>query len=139
MDVTKLRADLERDEGLKLTPYTDSRGVLTIGFGRNLDNVGISRTEALYLLDNDITEVCRRLDQFLPWWRTLDDARARALANMAFQMGLGGLLGFRKMLAALKDGHWLAAREEALASAWARQTPERAKRIAQIFATGTST
>lgn len=136
MDVTKFRADLERDEGLKRLAYNDSRGVLTIGIGRNLRDNGITRTEALYLLDNDITEVCRRLDQFLPWWRTLDEPRSRALANMAFQMGVGGLMTFKKMLGALRQGFWQAAADEALDSAWAKQTPARAQRIAETFRTG---
>lgn len=136
MDVTKLRADLERDEGIRLKPYRDTVGVLTIGIGRNLEGNGITREEALYLLDNDIVRVCRLLDAALPWWRTLDDVRARAVANMAFQLGVHGLMGFRKMLGALQQGFWQAAAEEALDSTWAKQTPARAHRIAEMLRNG---
>ena len=138
MDVIKLRDELQRDEGWRQWAYHDSEGVLTIGYGRNIDpsGPGLSREEALYLLDNDITRVCRQLDMHIVWWRTLDDARARALANMAFCLGVAGLQRFSMMLAALHAGDWNTAAAEALDSRWAQQVGDRAKRIAEIFRTG---
>ena len=133
MDVTKLRDELMAEEGLRLNPYHDSTGYLSIGYGRCLDTAGITKEEALYLLDNDITRTCRELDRLLPWWRMLDDARARALASMAFNLGVGGLMKFSMMLAALKSGDWHTAAAEALDSKWARQVGDRATRIADIF------
>lgn len=63
MDTQQLREQLERHEGLRLKPYKDTVGKLTIGIGRNLDDKGISRKEAFALLDNDIAEVVRQLEQ----------------------------------------------------------------------------
>ena len=138
MDVIKLREDLQRDEGWRQWAYHDTSGVLTIGYGRNINasGPGISRDEALYLLDNDITRVCRQLDMHIVWWRSLDDARARALANMAFNLGIAGLQKFSMMLTALHAGDWNTAAAEALDSRWAQQVGDRAKRIAEIFRTG---
>lgn len=128
--------DLKRDEGLVLKPYRDTVGKLTIGIGRNLDDVGINENEALYLAKNDIFKVTSALDVALPWWRTMSEPRQRALANMAFQLGVSGLLQFRKMLAAMQDGDFDKAATEALDSKWATQVPDRAKRITDMIRGG---
>lgn len=125
--------DLIRDEGLKLKPYMDTEGKLTIGIGRNLDDVGISRTEAAHLCSNDVLNAIQGLDDNFPWWRKIGDVRQRALLNMAFNLGLPRLKQFRMMLAALESGEWEAAAREALDSKWAEQVGDRAKRIARDF------
>ena len=94
--MVSLRDDLIRHEGLMLTPYRDSEGVLTIGVGRNLEN-GITREEALYLLDNDIIRHAAELGQRFPVVHSLDQRRYEVLVNMAFNMGIPRLATFRKM------------------------------------------
>lgn len=136
MDVEALKKELIRDEGQKLTPYHCSAGKLSIGVGRNLDDVGISADEAAYLLGNDISRVLAELDKTLPWWRDLSEARQRALANMAFNLGLSRLLGFKKMLAALQAGHYDEAARQALDSKWSAQVGQRAVLIAELFKKG---
>ena len=42
-----------KNEGIRLHPYLCPAGYLTIGVGRNLDSIGITRAEAFYLLDNE--------------------------------------------------------------------------------------
>lgn len=127
----RLKEDLIADEGLRLTPYQCPAGKTTIGVGRNLDDVGITEAEAMALLDNDIVRVKAQLTKALPWLQ--GDNVQRALGNMTFQMGLGGVLKFKKMLAALQVKDYTAARREALDSAWARQTPQRAKRVTDLI------
>jgi lysozyme len=136
MDVSLLKRDLAWDEGVRLKPYRCTAGRLTIGVGRNLDDVGITAEEADYLLENDLGRATADLDRALPWWRGLSEARQRALANMAFNMGLGRLLGFKAMLAALRAGRWEEAAAEALDSAWAQQVGPRAARIAATIREG---
>ncbi|GAB3123810.1 hypothetical protein GCM10027256_18490 [Novispirillum itersonii subsp. nipponicum] len=135
-DETALAADLRRDEAVRLLPYRCTAGKLTIGIGRNLDDVGISAEEAAVLLGNDIRRVLAGLDRQLPWWRGLSAGRQRALANMAFNLGLPRLLGFRQMLAALQAGQWEEAARQALDSKWAGQVGERADRIARLIREG---
>src|SRR3990167_9799347 len=101
-----LKSMLMRDEGLRLKPYTDTTGHLTVGFGRNLTTVGISLAEAEYLLDHDIARACADLQAALPWTVNLDDMRRAALTNMVFNLGLSGLVGFHKMLAAMQHSDW---------------------------------
>lgn len=133
MNHETLHADLIRDEGIRLKPYTDSVGKLTIGIGRNLDDRGISLLEAKQLLENDIAAVVEELDNRLGWWKGLSEPRQRALANMAFNMGVPRLLGFEKMLRALEAGDGEKAALEALDSRWARQVGDRAQRIAELL------
>ena len=133
MDIAKLKSDLERDEGLRLKPYEDTVGKLTIGIGRNLDDVGISEEEARHMLGNDIEWVVEELDRTMPWWRTMPEPAQRALANMAFNLGMPTLRQFRNMLAALQAGDYDKAAVEALDSRWARQVKGRADRIAALY------
>jgi lysozyme len=123
--------DLKRDESLRLKLYRDSvLGKLTIGWGRNIEDCGISRDEAEVMLLADVDEVVRDLDLMLPWWRGLSPDQQRGLANMAFNLGLPKLLKFKDMLSALKRGNGLEAATAALNSRWARQVGERADRVA---------
>ena len=136
MDMTKLKAELIRDEGLRLKPYRCTAGKLTIGVGRNLDDVGLIAEEASYLLENDIGRSAGDLDQNVPWWRSMTDARQRALVNMCFNLGWPRLKGFKNMLAHLQAGDFERAAAEALDSRWARQVGERAARIAALIREG---
>ena len=129
--------DLMRDEGLRLKPYRDTVGKLTIGFGRNLDDQGITEDEAETLLQNDIGRTLVELDRAFPWWIGLPDDVQRGLANMAFNLGLTRLRSFKLMLGGLERGDFRRAAVEALASKWADQVGQRAVRIAALFRSST--
>lgn len=128
--------DLRRDEGLRLTPYVDSLGVLTIGYGINLHG-GLSRAECELLLEHRAVERLGELTSVLPWFEGLDPVRQRVLLNAAYQLGVHGLLAFRKMLAFLKEGAYEKAAREMESSLWARQTPNRVARLADMMRKGT--
>ena len=131
-----LSKDLERDEGLRLSPYRDTTGHLTIGYGRNLDRAGggISLVEAQFLLSNDISDVTRQIRSQFRWFDGLPPAAKRALANMIFQMGIGTIKQFPLMLESLEKRDFDTAVADALNSRWARsQTPNRAKRVTDLM------
>jgi lysozyme len=132
-----LREQLIRDEGKHLTPYRDTLGLLTIGVGHNLDAHGISEEVCDLLLTEDIARTLGGLRARLGWYADLAEPRRAVLENMAFNMGVGGLLGFRKMLAAIQAGAWSKAADEMLDSDWARQVGDRAKRLAEQMRSGT--
>ena len=123
-------------EGLRLTPYRDTMGNLTLGYGRNLEDRGISPSEAEHLLANDIISTYKALDERLPWFKDLDEVRKMALMDMAFNLGVAGLLEFKGMLRALKAKHWAMAAIEALDSDWHVQVGQRARDIADMLQTG---
>lgn len=129
MSVTDITSQLLRDEGLRLFPYTDTVGKLTIGVGRNLSDSGISSDEAMSLLKNDLDETNQYLINALPWFVGLSPARQGVLQNMAFNMGLHGLMQFRNFLSAVQSGYYDQAAQDMLESKWATQVPARAHRL----------
>ena len=129
--VADLREQLKVDEGLRLRPYHCSAGYLTIGYGRNLDAVGLSEREAEYLLENDIIASLEQVKHRGLELEKYPPAIQVALANMAFNLGAAGLLRFQNMIAALDRGDYDKAAEEALNSRWAGQVGARAERIAE--------
>lgn len=131
-----LLSELERDEGLRLKPYKDTVGKLTIGVGRNLDDVGISEEEARHLLANDVARTVADLDRHLPWWSSLDPVRQRVLVNLCFNIGIGSLMEFKKTLGAVRRGDYVGAAYGMLASRWASQVGARATRLAHMMSTG---
>ena len=124
---------LIRHEGLKLKPYRCTAGKLTIGVGRNLDDVGISEGEARRLLLHDIERVQSEMDRRIPWWRALDGPRQTVLINMAFNLGINGLMKFEKFLYAVSHGEYQRAAGEMLDSLWAKQVKRRAMELAALM------
>lgn len=137
---SELTRQLRGDEGVKATVYKDHLGYDTIGVGRLVDprkpGSGLRSHEIDFLLQNDINERIDQLMRRLPWFQDLDDVRKGVLLNMSFQLGVEGLLGFKNTLAMVERGDYLKASEGMLQSLWARQTPERAKRMAVQMKTG---
>lgn len=121
-----------RHEGLRLKPYRDTTGHLTIGYGRNLDDHGISRNEAVMLLKNDIADVANRLGEYR-WFRTCNLDRQAVLIDMAVNMGVGALLDFKRMLAAVDAGNYNEAADAMMSSKWASQVGTRAVEDARIM------
>lgn len=135
----KLTRQLRRDEGEVLHAYQDHLGYWTIGVGILIDKRkggGITSEESAYLLNNRIDERQAAIVKRLPWTSTLDEARFGVLVNMSFQMGVEGLLGFKNTLAMVRDGKYEEASKGMLNSLWAKQTPERAKRLSEQMRTG---
>lgn len=131
-----LKEQLIKHEGLRLKPYRDTVGKLTVGVGRNLDDVGISQEEALYLLDHDISKATAALLQALPWVKDLDEARRDVLINMTFNMGISTLLTFKNTLSLIQSKRYEEAAKNMLLSKWAMQVGSRAVELARIMEEG---
>jgi len=141
MDFQKLVLSIKENEGLKLKPYRCTEGKLTIGYGRNLEHNGISENEALEMLVNDVVSIKKALASSLNFERAisfinLPDHVQNVLVEMAYQMGVNGLLKFRKTLSFVKNGQYEKASIEMLNSKWARQTPNRAKKLSNLMKGG---
>ena len=140
VDGEALVRELTRDEGLRLKPYRCTAGKLTIGVGRNLDDVGLLPSEPEILLRNDIERTAEELDVHVPWWRGLDPVRQRALLNWAFNVGVvqhnGKLLTFKNSLELIRTQRWLDAAQHMMASKWAKQVGPRAERLALMMRDG---
>ena len=126
---------LVRDEGVRLKPYKDTVGKLTVGVGRNLDDVGISYAEAMQMLMDDIAHVENQAQSF-PWYAGLTPARQAVILSMIFNMGLASFSLFKNTIAAIAAGNYEAAAAGMEGSKWSRQVGQRAARLAQIMRTG---
>ena len=126
---------IKQHEGLRLKPYYCPAGKLTIGWGKNIEDNGITIEEADYLLNNDIKRCVEQLSHYE--WYTKQPQKIRdALINMCFNMGINRLLGFKKMIDALSRRDYTQAAIEALDSKWAQQVPNRAKDVAVMIREG---
>lgn len=124
-------------DGERMFPYEDPRGFLTIGWGRNLDENGITKHEAKVLLQNDVERHWDELVEACPWVLELNEVRQAALGNMVYNLGLPTFLEFKNMISALKNNDFESAADEALNSRWADQVGNRADQLAKQLRDGT--
>ena len=127
-----LIADLKRDEGYSPTIYLDSEGLRTIGWGTLLEN-GIAEEEAEFMLTFRVGQYYAELLEACPFVGFTPEIVRCALANMYYNLGRSRFLGFKKMLAAIENGNYDLAADEALDSNWAPQVGARAERIAEMI------
>ena len=122
---------IKRDEGYRSFPYQDTFGNTTVGWGSNLTANGVSTRVAEGMFDEGWDRAVLAVTHIfgIEGIPPPGSARYDALVNMAYNLGLDGLQKFRRMIAAVKDGAWDTAADEAEDSEWARQVPQRAKRI----------
>lgn len=141
--------DLESpvNEGFRSVVYDDAtgkplkkgdtlKGNPTVGIGWDCADEPLPIELARMICRWQVTQIYQSFTSRLLWVNQLDEVRCRALANMAFNLGIPRLLEFQNTLQALKDGRWDDAAVEALNSRWAKEVGDRAKRIAEVFRTG---
>ena len=137
------------EEGFRSQPYYCSGGFPTIGYGHSCSTTKgaslstcpsyISESAASDLLSKDInskSSCIRSYSSILSAFNAADDRRAAILISMAYQMGCSGLNKFQNFLSAMARKDWSRAKVEMLDSSWARQTPNRAIRHAEVISSG---
>lgn len=133
----EVQEQLMRHEGLALYPYKDTVGVLTIGYGRNLEK-GITEREARILLANDIHQAIADAKKFSAVaWNQMNDARKAVVINMAFNLGYARLSKFVLFRAALAIGDWEKAARRMESSLWYKQVKGRAVELTKQMREGT--
>lgn len=120
-------------EGFKNKLYICPAGKPTIGVGRNLEDKGLSTEEVYYLLENDISYTEADLRKKLCWFKNLTINRQDVLVDMAFNLGISGLLKFKKTLKLIEEGNYKLAAKEMLKSKWATQVKNRAKHLSLMM------
>ena len=123
---------LMRDEGFRARPYRDSLGHWSVGFGWSLETgPPLSEETARIILNEHVGMIVADLHSRLPWTKQLSQPRFGILVNMAFNLGIHGLMSFRRMLAALQIEDYQTVANEMLDSRWNRQVGARAARLAR--------
>lgn len=144
MNIEKM---LEFEEGFREDPYYCSEGYPTIGIGwrigdkdqplEDFNNMQMCKAAALAQCKNETYLLGLNLHCVIDYWQDLDNIRQCVLISMAYQMGIDGLMKFKRMLAAIETQCWNDAAHEGLDSQWAKQTPERAERQMKTLLHGT--
>lgn len=135
---------LEYEEGCKLVSYRDQNGFWTVGYGSRflldgtpvVEDTVITMDDALALLRAKALAIGVKLELDLPWIDTLDDVRQLVLWEMAYQLGDAGTEAFHQTLALVEAGNYAEASTDMLQSLWAKETPQRAHRLAARMASG---
>jgi lysozyme len=141
----KLKDRIKLHEGLRLLPYEDSLGKLTIGYGHlmtkaeeKLYSAGITQGMADELFDKDFAKAMAQALNISgsKTWAAMNNARRDVIIEMCFHLGMGGVLKFKRMWDALDKSNYNAAAAEMLDSLWAVQTPKRCATLSKIMLTG---
>lgn len=138
MDEGLLRAHIkwaEAARGPELFAYRDTVGKLTIGYGRNLDDKGITRAEAELMLDNDMADALSDAKS-LPYWEQLSAVRQIVIGDMVYNLGLTKFRKFVNLNKALTIQDYSLAGHEMKDSKWYRQTTRRAKVLVEAMKSG---
>lgn len=130
-------------EGFSKYPISDSYGTIQIGYGYNLSINGLPKDICDELLRRKIFEIIIQLRDKIPFWDKVDIVRQQVLIDMSYQLGVNGLLGFRKMLKFLelgvktgKQGYYYNAGMEIIDSKYAKQTRKRALECSEAMQNG---
>lgn len=127
------KALIKKHEGLRLDPYKCTAGRLTIGYGRNLEDRGITLEEAEMFLNNDMDQIREELHNSISGYEEMPVMVKAVLYDMAYNLGISGLLKFKRFLAALGSQDYQKAAKEMMISTWARQVPKRAAELRDII------
>lgn len=137
---------LRFEEGVRHEPYRDSLGYPTIGVGFRLAGAGAPLPDFaigdatvnawLHELVIDVHNEMSCVDSIVDAMAACNQQRQDILTSMAYQMGASGLEGFQHMLEAITQRNWESAARQMLDSKWAKQTPERANRHADVMRSG---
>ena len=136
MNLEKAKSYTKRFEGLRLKPYLCPAGKLTIGYGYNLEDNGITEEIAVLLLDKTLKNAEKEISAKFPRYNRLNEARQFVLVDMTFNLGINRLMTFKKMFAALAKGEYHTAAREMADSKWYRQVGNRGKILCEIMKSG---
>lgn len=128
----QLVEQIAKHEGLRTKPYRDTVGVWTVGYGHNL-NEPITEEDARQILISDIKKAINDCVHAFPWFMELNEARQYAVIDMAFNLGINRLRGFRNFLLAMELGDYDTAANHMLDSLWAKQVKGRALELATMI------
>jgi lysozyme len=134
--IEQLIAILRRHEGFRERPYKDTKGKLTIGYGRNLSDNGVSLHEAEIMLRHDVEIALNDARDIFPDFEEYNDPRQVVLVSMLFNLGRPRFMGFVNLIAAVQRRDWSRAAMEMVRSRWFEQVGIRARELAEMMETG---
>ena len=139
MNVNKLRAQLEIDEGIVNKVYLDHLGYPTFGIGHLIvegdpeEQMGVgypvSEDRIIEVFEKDLQTVLKDCKICFNTWDGYPEEAKQVFANMMFNMGRTRLSKFKNMIKAAEEGAWHQAAVEGRDSRWYNQVTNRAERL----------
>lgn len=139
---------LNFEEGYVESPYLDTLGFPTVAGGIRIGPKGAALSNYTFRVPRKVGDVWKQVivdEKVLDMnsrpaiyaaLKQCNPARADVLYSMAYQMGVDGLAAFKNTLVMISNGNFTGAAEGMLNSLWAKQTPGRARRHAEVMRTG---
>ena len=124
--------NIKESEGFVEHVYNDSLGIPTIGYGFAIKDLILDEDLASEILVRKVRDLVARVDRKFGWFVTAPDIIKEVVVEMCFQLGLMGFSKFRLTISYLEKENYLEASKEMLDSKWAKQTPNRAKKLSKI-------
>ena len=134
MDIEQTKAEIKKEEGFRMEVYKDTLGFSTGGYGHKMLEGEIPPTDMAgwtKLFERDFARAVSGAEELLMICPNVDDTARHIVVEMCYQMGSYGVSKFKGMLSALQDADYATASIEMLDSRWAKQTPNRANRMAE--------
>ena len=126
--------NIKESEGFVAHVYNDSLGIPTIGYGFAIKDLILDEDLAEEILIRKVRDLVARVDRKFDWFVTADNNVKEVVVEMCYQMGLSGFSKFKKTIYYLEKENYIEASKEMLDSKWAKQTPNRAKKLSNIVA-----
>ena len=127
---------LKKHEGFRRKPYKCSEGKLTIGYGFNLEDVGLDKEECDIIIQNRVTKIHEQLLKKYQWYSPLSKVRKIVIIDMVYNLGFKKFHNFKKTIAYISKRKYQEASEEMLKSKWANQVYQRAQKLSILMETG---
>ena len=130
---SELLQQIKEHEGLVLKPYKCPAGKLTIGYGHNLQDNGLSKSACEFILSEDIDEAKKNLYAVFTrkFFETLSNNQKIALIDMMFNLGMSRFLTFKKFILAVKNKDFIKASAEIINSRAYQQNKSRYKKLSE--------
>ena len=126
---------IKHHEGFVEHVYDDSLGIPTIGYGFAIKDLVLDEDIAEEILIRKLEKLKRNATSRFKWLEDMPIEVQEVVLNMCYQLGITGVSKFRKAISAMQEGEWSEAADEMLDSLWAKQTPNRAKELAEAIRT----
>ena len=124
--------NIKESEGFVEHLYNDSLGIPTIGFGFAIKDLILDEDIAEQILVRKVKKLVDRVDKKFDWFNLADDRVKEVIVEMCYQLGLAGFSKFKKTISYIEKKNYYEASKEMLDSKWAKQTPNRAKKLSKI-------
>jgi lysozyme len=130
--VRNLIENIKESEGFVEHVYNDTLGIPTIGYGFAVKDLILDEDIAEQILLRKVKDLAQRVQNKFDWFNTAPDVIKEVVVEMCYQLGLSGFSKFKKTISYLERKNYLEASKEMLDSKWAKQTPNRAKKLSKI-------